>query len=191
MNLISPSSCNAMNNHEIIEVRRSWEMASKRKTLFAQLFCSRMQLKGNPCRALFDDDAATNARQTLRLVGIAVNGLNQPRILLPLLETVGRQNATRIIAARQGSAVIRALLRTLKTTLGPSFDSIARHAWIAGYREVVQAMTLGMAQAARGKPGNGGTLLGLQAGGRAESVLLCRATSNGRWKSDTIFAHAH
>lgn len=143
-----------MNNHEITEVRRSWELASTRMTLLTQLFCTRMQLIESPHRTLFCDDPATDARLLLRLVGIAVNGLNQPRILLPLLETLGRQNARRIFHARQGSAVIRALLGALKTALGPSFNGAARHAWIAGYRTVIQAMAVGMAEAARGSRWN-------------------------------------
>ncbi len=137
-----------MNNHEITEVRRSWELAGTRMPLLAQMFRTRMRLIDNRRRALFCDDAETNARLLLRLVGIAVNGLNQPRILFPLLETLGRQNARRIIDARQSCVVIRALLWALKATLGPSFNGAARHAWIAGYRAVAQAMAVGMAEAA-------------------------------------------
>jgi len=139
-----------MNNHEIAEVRRSWELTSTRMPLFTRLFRTRMQLLGKRRSALFGDDAETSGRLLLRLVGIAVNGLNQPRILYPLLETLGRQNARRIIDARQSRVVLRVLLWTLKATLGPSFDSTARHAWIAGYRAVAQAMAVGMAEAASG-----------------------------------------
>lgn len=145
-----------MNTHEITEVRRSWELAGTRMPLFVQLFCTRMQLIDNRHRALFGDDAEANARLLLRLVGIAVNGLNQPRILFPLLETLGRQNARRITNARQSCAVIRALLGALKATLGPSFNGTARHAWIAGYRAVAQAMAVGMAEAASGSRWNAG-----------------------------------
>ncbi|MDD5176648.1 MAG: hypothetical protein PHQ05_09530 [Sterolibacterium sp.] len=136
-----------MNHYEITEVRRTWELASSRMPLFAQLFCIRMQLLDTRHRVLFGDNAETNARMLLRLVGIAVNGLNQPRILFPLLETLGRQNARRIINAQQSLVIIRALLWSLKATLGPSYNSTVRHAWIAGYRAVAKAMAVGMAEA--------------------------------------------
>ncbi|MBI3525679.1 MAG: hypothetical protein HY066_14365 [Betaproteobacteria bacterium] len=129
-----------MNRHEITEVRRSWELAGTRMPLLTQMFSTRMQLIDQRHRSLFGDDAETNALLMLRLVGIAVNGLNQPRILFPLLETLGRQNARRMINGPQGCVVIRALLRSLKATLGPSFNTTARHAWIVGARAVVQAM---------------------------------------------------
>ena len=129
-----------MNRHEITEIRRSWELAGTRMPLLTQLFQTRLQLIGKRHRPLFGDDAETNALLLLRLAGIVVNGLNQPRILYPLLETLGRQNARQIISGPQDCVVIRALLRALKATLGPAFNSTARHAWIAGCRTVVKAM---------------------------------------------------
>lgn len=141
-----------MNSHEILEVRRSWALAGARLPLFASRFRARMRLTASPCRALFADDAETSARLLQRLVSIAVNGLNQPRILFPLLETLGRQNAQRMPDARQGRAVLRALLRALQTAIGPSFDSAVRHAWIEGYRVVARTM----AEAAQDVRGNAG-----------------------------------
>lgn len=118
--------------------------------LFAQLFSIRMQLVDTRQRMFFCDDAETNARQLLRLVGIVVNGLNQPRVLLPLLETLGRQHAWRINRTRQNCVVIRALFWALKATLGPVFNGTARKAWIAGFRTVAKAMAIGMAGVASG-----------------------------------------
>lgn len=145
-----------MNSHEILEVRRSWALAGARLPFFAARFRARMRLSAIPCRALFADDAETSARLLLRLVGIAVNGLNQPRILIPLLETLGRQNARRMPDARQGRTVIRALLRALRAAIGPTFDGAVRHAWIEGYRVVARAMAAGMAEAAHDDRANAG-----------------------------------
>lgn len=139
-----------MNAQEITEVRRTWELASTCLPLLSRLFCARMELIARHHGPLFGDDAETSARLILRLVGIAVNGLNQPRILFPVLNTLGAQNARRIVDARQNWVVIHALLCALKAALGPSFNSSVRHAWIACYRAVRQAMEAGIAEAASG-----------------------------------------
>lgn len=138
-----------MDRNEIAEVRRTWELASANMPLFAELFCIRMKLIDTRRRVLLGEDAETRARMLLRLVGIAVNGLNQPRILYPLLETLGRQSAWRIVSARQSCVVIRALLWSLKATLGSAYSSTARRAWIAGFRTVARTMAVGMNEAAR------------------------------------------
>lgn len=136
-----------MNNQEINEVRRTWGLASTRLPLLSHLFNTRMCLISSHHGSLFGDDAETSARLLLRLIGIAVNGLNQPRILFPVLETLGRQNARQIIKARQNCIVLRALLWALKATLGTSFDSSVRHAWIVCYRAVTHAMEGGVVEA--------------------------------------------
>lgn len=135
-----------------------------------------MELIASHHDPLFGDDAETSARLILRLVGITVNGLNQPRILFPLLNTLGAQNARRIIDARQNWVVIHALLCALKAALGPSFNSSVRHAWIACYRAVTQAMKDGMAEARSGNRWTACHEVHPMAVGRMAANLMRRST---------------
>ena len=143
-----------MNHLVISEVRRSWNQANMRKPVFSQLFCTRMHSIAARRGLLFGNDAEASAESILRIVGIAVNGLQQPHVLLPFLKTLGQENADRFVDARQNCLVIHALILALRTTLGSAFNRAIRHAWMVCYRSAVRAVEAGMADSIMGIPRN-------------------------------------
>ena len=180
-----------MNHQEISEVRRTWSLVSSRMPLFAQLLRARLQAVGISQPGLSAGEIEANAQLLLRLIGISVNGLNQPRILYPLLETLGRENALGMFDAQRKCQIVRALLWALKAILGPAFDRKARHAWLDGYRRVAQAIAAGATEAREAFCSAAEPEMPVLAGKRAISFLQCSKNATAavsRFGSQVVLA---
>jgi hemoglobin-like flavoprotein len=118
-----------MNKQEIEIVRGNWEAVRPNARFVARLFYTRLLLIDPSLSPLFRRDSEEQSQRLLRAVAIAVHGIGQPRILLPLLRMLGRHPAVRRMPASQFESIGQAMLWTLRIALGDDFDKPAQRAW--------------------------------------------------------------
>lgn len=119
----------ALKKEHLQIIRANWEAILPNASLAARLFYTRLFLIEPALSIHFRRNAEEEAQRLMRALGIAVHGLGQPRVLLPLLRSLGRLQAAQGVKSSHYDAVGEALLWTLKIALGKAFTEEARHAW--------------------------------------------------------------
>lgn len=121
----------ALRKEHLQIIRTNWEDILPNASLAARLFYTRLFLIEPALSIHFRCNAEEEAQRLMRALGIAVHGLGQPRILLPLLHRLGSLQAARGVKSYHYDAVSEALLWTLKITLAETFTEEAQRAWEA------------------------------------------------------------
>lgn len=89
---------------------------------------------------LFKGDMQEQGRKLMKVIGLAVNGLDRLPQLLPVVEDLGRRHLAYGVKAGDYDTVGKALLGTLSDRLGPAFTAEVREAWATLYGVLAQVM---------------------------------------------------
>lgn len=121
-------------------VRTSWAKVvpiadTVGKLFYANLFEADPMLKG-----MFKGDIEQQAGKLMQVVGAAVGKLDEPAVLLPMLEALGRRHVDYGVVPAHYDTVGAALLKTLGQGLGPAFTPQVQAAWTKVYGAMVEAM---------------------------------------------------
>jgi len=92
-------------------------------------------------RPLFKGDLDQQAAKRMQMINVAVGTLNEPDVLLPALQQLGKRHAAYGVEALHDAPVGAALLKTLGQGLGDRFTPDTRQAWTQVYGRLAQAMT--------------------------------------------------
>jgi len=92
---------------------------------------------------LFTGDLAEQGRKLMRMLGLAVKGLDNLAELVPTLLVLGRQHASYGVAEHDYMTVRRALLWTLERGLGAAFTPEVRESWSTVYNLLADTMKVG------------------------------------------------
>ena len=91
-------------------------------------------------RTLFVGNIERQGDKLVQMIGAAVNLLDQPRRLMPVLRQLGQRHVGYGVRRSHYDVVGLALVRTLELTLGNRFTDEVRAAWIKFYRLVATTM---------------------------------------------------
>lgn len=91
-------------------------------------------------RAMFPKDTSKQKEKLLQMLAYAVNGLNYPEALMPILRELGDRHRGYKAAPEHYSAVSLALMDALKETTPGDFDDATQDAWIACYQLIAGTM---------------------------------------------------
>ena len=121
-------------------VQSSWQQVlpirdSAAEWLYAALFELDPAL-----RSLFKGDMKTHGMKLITLIGVAVNNLEHPGTLLPVLRGLGARHATYGVKDHHYETMGVALMDTLQRGLGEAFTPEVKRAWIEVYGVLAGAM---------------------------------------------------
>jgi len=91
-------------------------------------------------RPLFKGDMTEQSRTLMRMIAVAVNGLDRLDTIAPALKALGVRHAGYGVRDGHYATVGDALLWTLERGLGESFTPDVAEAWSAAYGLLAQTM---------------------------------------------------
>ena len=91
----------------------------------------------------FTGDSEEQGRRVMRMIGLAVKGLDHLDQLVPTLLALGSRSAAYGVGEHDYKSVRKALLWTLDRALGPAFTPEMKAAWIDVYELLAETMKLG------------------------------------------------
>lgn len=118
----------------------------------AALFYQRLFELDPSLKALFHGDMTEQGKKLMRMIAMAVNGLDRLSELVPAVQDLGRRHVNYGVTAAHYDTVGAALLWTLAQGLGPAFTPEVRDAWGTVYGILAQTMI----DAAYGEPTHAG-----------------------------------
>ncbi len=121
-------------------VQRSWAQVLPISDAAASLFYDRLFELDPSLRSLFKSDLAQQKKKLMQTLGIAVDGLNNPQRLIPVLEQLGARHAGYMVQEHHYALVGDALLWTLREGLGEAFTPEIESAWKEIYGLVAGVM---------------------------------------------------
>jgi hemoglobin-like flavoprotein len=122
-------------------VQESWKQVLPIAPQAGTLFYNNLFEAAPQLRPLFKGDLEQQAAKLMQMIDVAVSKLDEPEVLLPALQQLGRRHAGYGVAAAHYAPVGAALLKTLEQGLGDKFTPHAREAWTQVYGTMTQVMT--------------------------------------------------
>jgi len=129
-----------MSPRQVELVQQSWSQVAPLAEHVALLFYSRLFALDPELRALFHVDLQEQGRKLVAMLTTAVNALERPDVLLPVLRDLGRRHAGYGVRGEHYETVALALLWTLERNLGSAFTPEVKDAWRTTYRMVADVM---------------------------------------------------
>jgi len=95
--------------------------------------------------ALFTSDVTEQGRKLMRMLAVAVGGLDYLEVLVPVIRSLGQRHASYGVRDDDYEAGAVALLTALEAGLGAAFTAEVREAWTMGYWLLADTMKAGAA----------------------------------------------
>lgn len=125
---------------EIVQTTFAKVVASRLPT--GELFYKRLFEIAPETKKLFvDTDMKAQGDKLLRMVGVAVGALSQPKALMPALTGLGERHVDYGVTNEMYQPGGEALIWTLQYVLGSDFDEEVRDAWGTVYTVMAQVIT--------------------------------------------------
>jgi len=135
-----------MTPQQIDLIRGSFEPLKPLAATVAEAFYAQLFTRDPALRSLFrGSDMAEQGTRLMQMLGAAIELLDRPASLTPVLLKLGQRHANYGVVDAHYASVGAALLDTLSAGLGNSFTPEVRDAWTAMYGHVAQTMLQGAA----------------------------------------------
>lgn len=129
-----------MNELSISLVRQSWEKVLPIAPQAGALFYNNLFALNPDLKALFRGDMAAQSQKLMAMIAVAVNKLDDPASLIPVLQSMGKRHASYGVNDQHYETVGAALVTTLSQGLGEEFTASVRAAWIDVYGVMSKVM---------------------------------------------------
>lgn len=129
----TPSTTLPLRPESIELVKRSWKSVLPISDAAASMFYERLFSQSPALRPLFKGDFEEQKKKLMQTLNVAVDGLNKPQSLLPVLEKLGERHASYMVQEPHYKLVGDALLWTLQEGLGEEFTPEIASAWAEVY----------------------------------------------------------
>jgi hemoglobin-like flavoprotein len=106
----------------------------------AAMFYARLFELDPSLKVLFKSDMTEQGRKLMRMIGMAVNGLDRLDDLVPVVQQMGVRHAGYGVRNEHYDTVAVDLLWTLERGLGADFTPAAKEAWTAVYGVLASTM---------------------------------------------------
>ena len=138
-----------MNVQQITLVRSTFALVQPIASDAAALFYDNLFRADPSLRPLFKDDMAHQGQRLMGMIGSALQLLDRPSALLPVLRSLGARHAGYRVNEAHYDTVGTALIQTLEQGLGTAFTAEARAAWVHLYGVVARTMLEGAREPAQ------------------------------------------
>lgn len=129
-----------MTANEIRLVQSSFQKILPVSETAADLFYRRLFELDPSLRALFKGDMKDQGHKLMQMIASAVQGLDKPDTLIPVVQSLGKRHAGYGVEARHYDMVGAALLWTLEQGLGKDFTPEIKAAWTETYKLLAGTM---------------------------------------------------
>jgi hemoglobin-like flavoprotein len=137
-----------VNVQQITLVRSTFALVQPIASDAAALFYDNLFRADPTLRPLFKDDMAHQGQRLMGMIGSALQLLDRPGALLPVLRSLGARHAGYQVREAHYDTVGAALILTLEQGLGAAFTPEARAAWIELYGVIARTMQEGARETA-------------------------------------------
>jgi hemoglobin-like flavoprotein len=117
----------------VVLVQSSWNQVVPIAPQAAALFYDELFARDPALKPLFRGDMAQQGAKLMQMIGVAVSKLDEPAVLVPALQALGRRHRGYGVAPAHYDTVGAALLATLEKGLGSAFTAEVRAAWTTTY----------------------------------------------------------
>jgi len=124
-------------------VQASFEQVKAIADVAARLFYGCLFELDPRLEVLFSGDLEEQGRKLMKMIGLAVKGLDSLDELVPTLQALGARHASYGVAEHDYVTVRRALLWTLERGLGAAFTPEMKEAWSTVYKLLADTMKAG------------------------------------------------
>jgi hemoglobin-like flavoprotein len=129
-----------MNDHTISLVRESFDLVKPIAPRAAALFYAHLFEADPSLKPLFKGDMAAQGHKLMQMIGVAVDKLDNPAVLMPALHGLGRRHAGYGVQDQHYDSVGTALLKTLRQGLGAAWTPDVEEAWTEVYGVLASTM---------------------------------------------------
>ncbi len=129
-----------MNDHTIALVRESYDLIEPIAPQAGALFYANLFEADPSLQRLFKGDINEQAVQLMQMIAVAVRKLDQPEVLMPVLENLGRRHAGYGVRDADYDTAGHALLKTLYQGLGVAYNEEVEEAWTSVYAVLATTM---------------------------------------------------
>ncbi len=137
-----------MNEHTIALVRESFDLVEPIAPQAGALFYANLFEADPSLQGLFRGDIAAQGAKLMQMIALAIAKLDQPELLMPVLDQLGRRHAGYGVHDAHYDTVGAALLKTLYQGLGVAYTAEVEAAWIEVYGALAARMKEAAAVAA-------------------------------------------
>jgi hemoglobin-like flavoprotein len=136
-----------LSKKEIDIVQADWSKVLPISDTAATLFYDRLFTLDPSLRSLFKSDLTEQKQKLMRMIGAAINGLNNLPELVPVVQALGQRHVGYGVKNEHYGIVGSALLWTLGQGLGAGFGKENEAAWIKVYGVLADTMKASAANA--------------------------------------------
>jgi hemoglobin-like flavoprotein len=129
-----------MNDTDIRLVQDSFQKVAPIAPQAAALFYANLFEADPSLRTLFRGDMVAQGEKLMQMIGVAVGKLNEPEVLIPVLQKLGVRHAGYGVEDAHYDTVGGALLKTLGQGLGDAFTPEVQAAWTRIYGVMASTM---------------------------------------------------
>lgn len=129
-----------MTSDQIRLVQSSFQKVIPISETAADLFYLRLFELDPSLRALFKGDMKDQGRKLIHMIAAAVQGLDKPETIIPVVQNLGKRHAGYGVQARHYDTVGAALLWALEQGLGENFTPEIKAAWTETYKLLAGTM---------------------------------------------------
>jgi nitric oxide dioxygenase len=129
-----------MSPEQIQLVRTSFAAVTPIAEQAGAMFYDRLFTIDPSLRPLFKNDIAEQSRTLIKMIAVAVGGLDKLDTIVPVVQALGVRHAGYGVTEAHYDTVATALLWTLGQGLGDDFTSEVEDAWVAAYTLLATTM---------------------------------------------------
>ncbi|GAB5379792.1 MAG: globin family protein [Aliiglaciecola sp.] len=129
-----------MTPHEIKLVQNTFMQVAPIAPKAAELFYAKLFELDPNLKPLFKGDMTEQGAKLMKMIGMAVNSLNDLDALVPVVQSLGKRHVDYGVEDEHYDTVGEALLWTLGQGLGDAFDQEVEAAWTKTYVTLASVM---------------------------------------------------
>jgi hemoglobin-like flavoprotein len=129
-----------MDDHTISLVRESFDLIEPIAPQAGAMFYANLFEADPSLQGLFKGNMEQQAAKLMQMIAVAVAKLDQPEVLMPVLDQLGRRHAGYGVQDQHYDTVGAALLKTLYQGLGVAYNEDVEEAWVTVYAVLAARM---------------------------------------------------
>jgi len=129
-----------MNETQKKLVQTTWASVVPIADQAAEIFYGKLFEADPALKPLFKGDMKEQGKKLMKMIGVAVNGLDRLDEIVPAVQALGKRHVGYGVKDSHYDTVAGALLGTLSVGLGPAFTPEVKEAWTTVYTVLATTM---------------------------------------------------
>ncbi len=129
-----------MKQEDVRRVQNSFASVTPMAPAVATMFYNRLFELDPSLRELFDIDMEHQGAKLMKMISLAVNGLDNLQAIIPIVQALGERHATYKVKDTHYATMGEALIWTLEKGLGDAFSKEDKKAWSEIYTTLASIM---------------------------------------------------